>query len=44
MVTFSLDPSKRMAFLGFAGIAWNSLLSYLNSRQLPALTAADVAK
>lgn len=31
LVTFTLDPSRRVAFLGVAGIAWNSLLSYLNS-------------
>jgi hypothetical protein len=32
MVTFSLDPSQRVAFLGVAGVVWNSVLSYLNSR------------
>lgn len=34
LITFTLDPSRRVAFLGVAGIAWNSLLSYLNSRPL----------
>ena len=33
LVTFSLPPSRRIAFLGISGIAWNSLLSYLNSSQ-----------
>jgi hypothetical protein len=31
LITFRLDPSKRLAFLGVAGVGWNAVLSYLNS-------------
>ncbi|GBF99436.1 hypothetical protein Rsub_11922 [Raphidocelis subcapitata] len=32
LVTFSLAPERRMAFLGLANIAWSSFLSMVNSR------------
>lgn len=32
LITFQLPPSRRIAFLGIAGIAWNAGLSYLNAR------------
>jgi protein Mpv17 len=38
LITFSLAPQHRIAFLGLANIAWSSFLSMVNSSE-PGLTS-----